>query len=52
MGDGRWHLEMRSRAAIARRVSWPSDGRYVFAAVGEGDADLVLLEGLVNPARE
>jgi Tol biopolymer transport system component len=36
---------------IARRVSWSSDGRFVFAAVGEGDADIVLLEGLVSPTR-
>jgi Tol biopolymer transport system component len=31
---------------ITRRVSWSSDGRFVFAAVGEGDSDVVLLEGL------
>jgi hypothetical protein len=28
---------------IVRRVSWSADGRSVFAAVGEGDADVVLL---------
>jgi tricorn protease-like protein len=28
---------------IARRVSWSSDGRAILAAVGEGDADIVLL---------
>jgi hypothetical protein len=33
---------------IARRVSWSSDGRFILAAVGEGDADVVMLEGLVN----
>ena len=33
---------------IARRVSWSSDGRSIFAAVGEGDSDVVLLEGLLN----
>jgi len=33
---------------IARRVSWSSDGRSIFAAVGEGDSDIVLLEGLMN----
>lgn len=32
---------------IARRVSWSSDGRSIFAAVGEGDADIVLLDGLI-----
>ena len=31
---------------IARRVSWSSDGRAILAAVGEGDSDIVLLEGL------
>jgi eukaryotic-like serine/threonine-protein kinase len=30
---------------IARRLSWSSDGRYIFAAVGEGDADIVLIDG-------
>jgi eukaryotic-like serine/threonine-protein kinase len=33
---------------IARRVSWSSDGRSILAAVGEGDSDIVLLEGLTN----
>jgi Tol biopolymer transport system component len=32
---------------IARRVSWSSDGQFVFAAVGEGDSDIVRLEGLL-----
>jgi eukaryotic-like serine/threonine-protein kinase len=31
---------------IARRVSWSVDGRFLFAALGEGDADVVLLRGL------
>ncbi len=31
---------------IARRVSWSSNGREILAAVGEGDADIVVLEGL------
>ena len=30
---------------IARRVSWSADGRAVLAAVGEGDADIVLFAG-------
>ena len=34
---------------IARRVSWSSDGRSILAAVGEGDSDVVLLEGLTKP---
>ena len=32
---------------IARRVSWSADGRSILAAVGEGDADIVLLDGLI-----
>lgn len=31
---------------ITRRVSSSADGRYIFAAVGEADSDVVLLEGL------
>ena len=29
---------------IARRVSWSADGRSILAAVGEGDADIVVFE--------
>jgi hypothetical protein len=29
---------------IARRVSWSADGRHIIAAVGEGDADIVVFE--------
>jgi serine/threonine protein kinase/WD40 repeat protein len=32
---------------IARRVSWSSDGRFILAAVADGDADVVLLNGLI-----
>ena len=35
---------------IARRVSWSADGRSIFAAIGDGDADVVLLDGLVRGA--
>ena len=31
---------------IVRRVSWSSDGRAIYAALGEGDADVVSLAGL------
>ncbi len=31
---------------IARRISWSVDGKAIFAALGEGDADVVLLRGL------
>ncbi len=33
------------RTIIARRVSWSSDSRSIFAAVAEGDSDIVLMEG-------
>ena len=35
------------RTFIARRVSWSNDDRWIYAAVGEGDADIVSLVGLV-----
>ena len=35
------------RTFIARRVSWSRDDRFLYAAVGEGDADVVLLRGLL-----
>jgi eukaryotic-like serine/threonine-protein kinase len=37
---------------IARRVSWSSDGRSILAAVGDGDSDIVLLDGLTNVGRK
>jgi hypothetical protein len=33
---------------IVRRVSWSSDGGSILAAVAEGDADVVLLQGLIG----
>jgi Tol biopolymer transport system component len=36
---------------IARRVSWSSDGQFVLAAVGEGNADVVLMTGVVGGTR-
>jgi Tol biopolymer transport system component len=36
---------------IARRVSWSPDGRSILAAVGEGDADVVMLDGLIPGVR-
>ena len=33
---------------IARRVSWSADSRYLYAAVAETDADIVLLDGLLR----
>ena len=36
------------RTFIARRISWSADGKWIFAAVGEGDADIVQMEGLLR----
>lgn len=38
----------QKRTFIARRLSWSSDGKWVFAAVGEGDADIVQMDGLLK----
>ena len=35
------------RTFIPRRVSWSADGRYLYAPVAEGDADIVALDGLL-----
>jgi serine/threonine protein kinase/Tol biopolymer transport system component len=35
------------RTIIARRVSWSSDSRSIFAALAEGDSDIVLMEGVL-----
>lgn len=32
---------------IVRRISWAPDGRYIYAAVADTDADIVMLDGLV-----
>jgi Tol biopolymer transport system component len=46
-GELRQLTDFGSRATfIVRRVSWSVDGRSIFAALGEGDADVVLLRGL------
>ncbi|HEY3119688.1 MAG TPA: hypothetical protein VGL15_03630, partial [Vicinamibacteria bacterium] len=47
--DGAWRqlTDFGQRPTfIARRVSWSSDGRSIYAAVAEGDADVVLIGGL------
>lgn len=49
---GQWQqvTDFGDRATfIARRVSWSADGRSILAAVGEGDANIVLLDGLIPP---
>jgi len=35
------------RTFVARRLAWSPDDRFIYAAVGEGDADVVLVEGLL-----
>jgi Tol biopolymer transport system component len=35
------------RTIIARRVSWSSDSRWIFAALAEGDSDIVFMEGVL-----
>jgi Tol biopolymer transport system component len=41
----------RRAILIARQVSWAPDGKTIYAAVAETDADIVLLDGLsINPA--
>jgi serine/threonine protein kinase len=52
-GEWRQITDFGERATfIARRVSWSSDGRSILAAVGEGDADIVLMEGLTSVGRK
>jgi serine/threonine protein kinase len=38
----------QKRTFIARRISWSSDDKSVFAAVGEGDADIVQMDQLLQ----
>jgi len=33
---------------IVRRISWSPDGRYIYAAVADTDADIVVLDGLLQ----
>jgi Tol biopolymer transport system component len=37
---------------IARHLSWSADRRSLLAAVGEGDADIVLMNGLLEDRRD
>jgi hypothetical protein len=51
-GEWRQIMDFGNRPTfIARRVSWSLDGRYILAALGEGDADIVL-EGLTDGCRD
>jgi Tol biopolymer transport system component len=48
---GQWRqvTDFGSRATfIARRLSWSADGKTLFAAIGEGDADVVVFDGLLQ----
>ena len=48
--NGAWRqvTDFGDRATfIARRVSWSADGRSILAALGEGDADIVRLDGWI-----
>ena len=50
-GTGEWRqvTDFGDRAIfIARKVSWSPDGKSILAAIGEGDADIVLLDGLID----
>jgi serine/threonine protein kinase len=52
-GEWRQITDFGERATfIARSVSWSPDGRFIMAAVAEGDSDIVLLEGLTRVGRE
>jgi hypothetical protein len=33
---------------IARTLSWTADGRYIYAAIADLEADIVLLDGLIG----
>jgi Tol biopolymer transport system component len=36
------------RTFIARHVAWSTQDKFIYAAVGDGDADIFLLDGLTN----
>ena len=49
--DGKMHPVTdfgERRTFIARRVAWSPDNKFIFAAVGEGDSDIVFFEGLLR----
>jgi Tol biopolymer transport system component len=58
LGTDLWRLSTRDgtlqrvtdfgdrRISIARHVTWSADGRFIYAAVAECDADIVALDGL------
>jgi len=49
--DGKMHAVTdfgQRRTFIARRVAWSPDNKFIFAAVGEGDADIVFFDSLLR----
>jgi hypothetical protein len=47
VGSWRKLTNFRERTVvIARRIAWSRDGRHLYAAVADVDADVVLFEGL------
>jgi len=48
-GSPRQLTDFGQRATlIARQVSWSADGKYIYAALVESDADVVVLDGLLR----
>jgi DNA-binding IclR family transcriptional regulator len=51
-GEWRQLTDFGERATmIVRRVSWSADGRSIVAAVSEGDADIVIAQGMLAARR-
>jgi Tol biopolymer transport system component len=46
-GSFRQITDFHRPTLIARQVSWSPDGKYIYAAVVEIDADIMLLDGLL-----
>ena len=45
---GRLPTSAIGSVVIARRVSWSPDNKFLYAAVADTDADIVLLDGLLR----
>ena len=45
--QGNSFAELVNAILTARRISWSNDGRWIFAAVGEGYSDIILFNGLL-----
>ena len=46
-GSFRQITDFKRPTLIARQVSWSLDGKSIFAAVVENDADIMLLDGML-----